>query len=126
MGCMLFKVRGDLFNNDWFVSMLYNGGGLFNEGAVMSGGAFDHQQYTIQHIAEDIDTRIRNNNYKNEYGYANNYSDKTLLRFKEAIVQLKKAHIYAQRVDWLLSGDDGEDTFHERLDEELAQCLTNS
>jgi hypothetical protein len=29
------------------------------------------------------------------------------------------AKIYAQRVDWFLSGDDGEETFHERLKEDL-------
>ena len=32
---------------------------------------------------------------------------------------LKKAYIYAQRVDWLLSGDDGNESFIERLTEEL-------
>jgi hypothetical protein len=29
------------------------------------------------------------------------------------------AEIYAQRIDWLLSGDDGEDSFRERLKEDL-------
>lgn len=27
--------------------------------------------------------------------------------------------IYTQRIDWLLSGDDGEESFHSRLKEEL-------
>lgn len=30
------------------------------------------------------------------------------------------AQVYAQRIDWLLSGDDGEDNFHLRLKEDLA------
>ena len=34
---------------------------------------------------------------------------------------LKQAEIYAQRIDWLLSGDDGEESFHERLKEELEE-----
>jgi hypothetical protein len=29
------------------------------------------------------------------------------------------AEIYAQRIDWLLSGDDGEDSFRKRLKEDL-------
>ena len=29
------------------------------------------------------------------------------------------AGIYTQRLDWLFSGDDGEDSFFERLEEEL-------
>jgi hypothetical protein len=32
---------------------------------------------------------------------------------------LNQALIYAQRIDWLVSGDDGEDTFHARLAEDL-------
>jgi len=34
---------------------------------------------------------------------------------------LKKAKIYAQRVDYLLSGDDGEESFLRRLKEELCE-----
>jgi hypothetical protein len=38
---------------------------------------------------------------------------------KEGIEVLKRAQIYAQRIDWLLSGDDGIETFFERLEEDL-------
>ena len=38
---------------------------------------------------------------------------------KKGLEILKKAAIYAQRRDWLLSGDDGEDSFKRRLKEEL-------
>ena len=31
------------------------------------------------------------------------------------------AYIYAQRVDWMLSGDDGEDSLVERLEKELEE-----
>ena len=34
---------------------------------------------------------------------------------------LKKATIYAQRIDWLVSGDDGEESFLSRLKEDLEQ-----
>ncbi len=47
------------------------------------------------------------------------YSDETFKEFEEALVILKKAHIYTQRIDWLISGDDGEDSFHERLSEDM-------
>ena len=36
-----------------------------------------------------------------------------------ALAILKKAYVYAQRIDWLLSDDDGEESFHKRLKEEL-------
>lgn len=35
---------------------------------------------------------------------------------------LNLAGIYTQRLDWLFSGDDGEDSFFERLEEELEKC----
>ena len=39
--------------------------------------------------------------------------------FKKGLKILKIAAIYAQRIDWLLSGDDGEESFKRRLKEEL-------
>jgi hypothetical protein len=32
---------------------------------------------------------------------------------------LKNAFVYTQRIDWLLSGDDSEESFHQRLKEDL-------
>lgn len=43
----------------------------------------------------------------------------TIEEFKQGLSILRKAYIYAQRIDWLLSGDDGEESFHKRLKEEL-------
>lgn len=47
------------------------------------------------------------------------FSPETIKEFKNGLKALRKAYVYAQRIDWLLSGDDGEDSFHERLKEEL-------
>ena len=49
------------------------------------------------------------------------YSEATITEFKKGLDYLRKAYIYAQRIDWLLSGDDGEESFHERLKEELEE-----
>ena len=38
---------------------------------------------------------------------------------QEGIEILKKAEIYAQRIDWYLSGDDGEDSLVSRLKSDL-------
>jgi hypothetical protein len=40
-------------------------------------------------------------------------------KLNEAVKQLRIASIYAQRVDWFFSGDDGEESFLERLSKEL-------
>jgi hypothetical protein len=53
--------------------------------------------------------------------YFPEYTERTLDEFRKGIEILKKASIYANRIDWLLSGDDGEDSFYERLNEELEE-----
>ncbi len=45
--------------------------------------------------------------------------DSTLETMKEAYHQLRIAEIYAQRVDWMMSGDDSEETLQKRLQREL-------
>ena len=46
-------------------------------------------------------------------------NEETIETMKQAYLQLRKAYVYVQRVDWMLSGDDGEDTMQMRLKEEL-------
>ena len=46
-------------------------------------------------------------------------SDETIETMKEAYKQIRIAEIYATRIDWVMSGDDGEDDQHERLKEDL-------
>jgi len=85
----------------------------------MSGGHFDYLQYQITEAAEDVDRMIRDNCKENSWGEAPGYSEATLFRFKEAAVLFRTTAIFMQRIDWLVSGDDSEDTFHERLEEEI-------
>ena len=94
----------------------------------MSGGRFDYDQYKIGYIAEAIQKEIDNNGKKKdkkefswEDDFYQTYENKTIQRFNEAVKFLKLAQIYAHRVDWFLSSDDGEDSFHKRLNEELKQ-----
>jgi len=90
----------------------------------MSGGRFDYMQYRLSEISDAIEQEIIDNNApsksKDEWFEPNNYSEKTIEEFKTAIWLLKKAQVYAQRIDWLLSGDDAEETFHKRLKDDLS------
>jgi len=106
----------------------------------MSGGRFNFNQYQIQEIAEKIQEYIDRNGkplpkeeleYKArimpddwfdrypEDKYYIKYEDEVIEEFKKGVECLNKAYIYAQRIDWLLSGDDGEEAFLRRLREEL-------
>lgn len=77
----------------------------------MSGGHFDYDQYRIRRIADEVEQLIIDN--------SNEFSQETIEEFKIGLEYLKKAEVYTQRIDWLVSGDDGEDTFHNRLQSEL-------
>jgi hypothetical protein len=80
----------------------------------MSGGHFDYKQYSIGDIADEIENVIALNDDR----YCP-YTPETIEQFEKAVQVLRVAKIYAQRVDWLLSADDGQEQFHERLKEEL-------
>ena len=89
----------------------------------MSGGHFDYNQYKIDQIACDIEQMILDNDSieLNEFGDTKgyNFSPETIKKFKEGLDILKLAYVYAQRIDWLVSGDDSEDSFHNRLNEDV-------
>ena len=93
----------------------------------MSGGHFQYEQYKISLIAEEIETLIENNESTELDQWGNKkgafYTPETIQEFKNALIIMKKAYIYAQRIDWLVSGDDGEDSFHRRLAEDISQIL---
>lgn len=102
----------------------------------MSGGAFEYQQYHIEEIADSIKQEIieagreipkeiwtKNHWYGSSFDDSDRtyptYERKTIDIMKRAVYVLRMAYIYAKRIDWMLSGDDGEDTIVERLQEEL-------
>lgn len=48
-------------------------------------------------------------------------SYETINAMKEAYRQICIAEIYAERVDWMMSGDDSKECFRERIKENLAE-----
>lgn len=101
----------------------------------MSGGHFEYKQYHINEICDSIehvlnmqgkekpkDELYGDKEYYEKYPnekYYYTYPEIVQSKMREAVKQLKVSAIYAQRIDWLLSGDDGEESFTERLTEEL-------
>lgn len=77
----------------------------------MSGGYFDYKQYHIDGIADSIAGIIERKEY----------SPEVMAELEKGLEIMKKAYIYAQRIDWLESGDDGEDCFLRRLKEDLSE-----
>ena len=79
----------------------------------MSGGTFDHNDAHITMIANEVEQQIVENPQE--------LTPETLKVFQAALNHLRKAAVLVHRIDWLLAGDDGEDTFQERLNDDLRQ-----
>lgn len=105
----------------------------------MSGGRFDYKQYEISNIADGVKHEIakngkpkspeqlkyeswRGDDWYEKYPEDRNhyeYPADVIAEFKKGYEILRKAAIYTQRIDWLLSGDDGCESFLRRLKAEL-------
>lgn len=95
----------------------------------MSGGYFDYQQYKIDQIADQVEQLIIRNDDTSADEYngtvGRGYNRRTIKHMKDGLTFLRLAAIYAQRIDWLVSGDDGEDSFDERLEREIRPILAD-
>lgn len=101
----------------------------------MSGGHFNYNQHLIREIADRIQKELdRQGKKKSDRDlyftseYYNEYQEETLYRvypqeiqdkMREAVNYLKIAYVYAHRTDWFLSGDDGDESYIRRLEEDL-------
>ena len=83
----------------------------------MSGGSLQYFYSQFEESLQRISQEIK-------WG-KNKWTPETLLEFQSAVKYLKIAQIYSRRVEWLLSGDDGEDDFSERLKDELEELENN-
>lgn len=96
----------------------------------MSGGHFSSSIFAMLDIANDIEQAIHNNGRteKDAYGEClyRDYPPAVIAEFRNAVKALKQAYVYATRVDYLLSGDDSEDSFLARLDEDLHTLVQGS
>ena len=105
----------------------------------MSGGKFNYDQHKIGYIIDEIeqiiykngrkktDEELKDESYRDydwyekypEDLYHYEYPKEIIDEFKKGVHYLKLAYTYAHRIDWLLSGDDGDESFLERLKYEL-------
>jgi len=88
----------------------------------MSGGHFEYQQFYLQRIADNIEQAILEDERDT---YDEKYSQKTIEVMKVTISLLNMCYTLVQRIDWFLSGDDNEETFHKRLKQQLDKEQSN-
>ena len=97
----------------------------------MSGGKWDYLQYRIREITDGVEDEIVHNNDEPGEGEwwsstpwpGYNFREDVIEEFKKAHDILLLAEQYAQRIDWLLSGDDSEDSFLKRLKQDTDDLI---
>ena len=77
----------------------------------MSGGQWNYIQYAIDDLADQM---VREFKSQSEL-----MDETTQSHYVTCYRELKKISVYLQRLDWLLSYDDSQETYHERLAEDL-------
>ncbi len=85
----------------------------------MSGGHFDYDQFRLNDIADNLRITIAQCRTKKEY--YDHYSDSFVRDMVDAYHKTRELEVILTRIDWVLSGDDGEDDYRERLEEEMTK-----
>jgi hypothetical protein len=91
----------------------------------MSGGHFGncgYDYYKVTQFADELEEEIRHNGKVKEGGYYGEtwypkYSDEAIEYMKEQIPKMRKMAEIMRHIDYLYSGDHGDDSFMDRVRE---------
>ena len=90
----------------------------------MSGGHFGNCGYDYYYVglfADELEEEIRHNGKAGTDGdhsyYYSNYSDECIEYLKEQLPKMRKMAEIMRHIDYLYSGDHGDDSFMERVKE---------
>ena len=92
----------------------------------MSGGHFNHNNYIyyqVYQFADELEHEIERNNTKDEWGYAPELSEETLNLLRQKVIEIRKISEEMRHIDYLYSGDHGEESFMERMKESNEKIL---
>lgn len=84
----------------------------------MSGGHFNgngYIYYQVHQFADELENDIENNDREDEYGYRRSLNSQTLDVLKKHVPEINKIAKIMKAIDYLYSGDYGEDSFLEAV-----------
>ena len=84
----------------------------------MSGGHFNNNgyiYYQVHQFADELENDILNNAKPDEYQYAPNFSAETICYLKDRLPEIRKMSEIMRAIDYLYSGDHGEDSFFKAI-----------
>ena len=86
----------------------------------MSGGHFGdcgYDYYKVGQFADELEEEIWNNDKADEFGWKPNHEPEVLEYLKEQVPKLRKMAEIMRHIDYLYSGDHGDDSFLLRVKE---------
>jgi hypothetical protein len=87
----------------------------------MSGGHFTdcgYDYYKVRQFADELKDEIRRNGKAGEDGdWYPNHSDEVIEYLKEQVPKMRKMAEIMRHIDYLYSGDHGDDSFMNRIEE---------
>lgn len=89
-------------------------------GRPISGGHFNdngYVYYKVSQFADELEHEISNNDVENEWGYAPNLTPEVIEYLKVQVPKLRKMAEIMRACDYLYSGDCGDDSFMDRVNQ---------
>ena len=86
----------------------------------MSGGHFGncgYDYYKVAQFADELEEEIANNFTEDEYGYTPNHSKEVIVYLLDQLPKMRKMAEIMRHIDYLYSGDHGDDSFMSRVQE---------
>ena len=93
----------------------------------MSGGHFGncgYDYYKVAQFADELEEEIWNNDKEDEFGWKPNHDPEVLEYLKEQLPKMRKMAEIMRHIDYLYSGDHGDDSFMDRVKEVEAKYET--
>lgn len=96
----------------------------------MSGGHFDHQEHSINDVADSIQLAVDQNDsaekdrFGSDLGY--HFPKEVVDRLQKAAIALKQAYEMAHEASYLLAGDTGPESFLKRWKEKDLDRMSDS
>lgn len=84
----------------------------------MSGGHFNdggYDYYKVSQFADELESEIENNFFKDDWGYFPGFNEEVVEVLKAQLPKLREIATIMKHIDYLYSGDYGEETFLERM-----------
>lgn len=84
----------------------------------MSGGHFNdcgYDYYKVSQFADELESEIENNFFKDDWGYFPGFKEEVVEVLKAQLPKLREVAAIMKHIDYLYSGDYGEETFLQRM-----------